>query len=180
RVTGRSRRDARSDAVAVPRASTPATARRSGSASARSSSPEDIVASVATEVAKIGAPSSGCADEQGWPRRAVPGPAHPLGPGVVRAVRGFLEAPGRDDGPADRSGRSGTRLSTFLSGRPDGVDRRLSGGPPRAGSRHPSPRAGGAYLGGTVVHADGRVPDLRRVPRAQPGVGARSRGRAWS
>src|SRR5262245_31490795 len=100
------------------------------------------------------------------------GPAHALGPRVVRAVLGLLRAARRDDGHAPRPQRPG--VPSLPSRRTDRDDRRLPRASPRtlAGRRRRS--LGRAPVRRSVGHPDGRVPHLRGVTHPQPRDGYRT------
>ena len=106
-------------------------------------------------------------------------PAHALGSRVVRPVQRVLATAARHDGHAPRPDRSG--LPAFPPGRADRDDRRLPRHAPGACRGRAASGARREALGRSLVHADGRVPHVRRVahpqPRARtvPGPGARAR-----
>ncbi len=92
---------------------------------------------------------------------------------MVPAVRRVPPAARRDDGCPDRPRRA--RLPPLPSRRADGDGGRLPGRAPRARGRHPTPGRSRPPVARSVVHTDGRVPRVRRVPHPQPRARARAR-----
>ena len=118
------------------------------------------------------------ADARAEPRRGVAGAAHPLGPGVVRAVPALPAAPCRP--PGRRHGPRGRRARVPLHPRrPDGGGRGLPRGAPRPARDRARPRLERTARDRPVAGADGRVPVLGRDHDPQPGdrLGERERPR---